>query len=265
MTYFPWLYHRDDKGIHMWWVCPEDGQLKITYGIVGKYHKTIFKKKTGKSLDEQAACMWRDMVDKGYLMATEPRENFKLKPMLSNSYKYYPYALDGVVCFQPLVRGERLLVEFGDEGEFLDVCLCDGISYAFDYFKLTELDRPFIHRYEQLLTKTLPPNVEVVEMVKKHSRDVDFYYEKYLKEGHEGVVLRKPTGKYLLDRRSMHCIYKKRECEIEVEIVGVERSEDGTPTWLCEDDDMNEYQVKSVDCSWEERGAMIGKKISIPK
>jgi len=279
MTYFPWLYHKDDKGVQMWWVCPENDKLKITYGTIGKFHKTIYKNNKG---EKEAASMFREKVDRGYLMATELKDKLELRPMLMNSYKYYPFALEGTVCFQPKMKGEHMLVGrmFAvnargeerepprvelEEGEFLDVCFRDGVYYASDYFKLTQLDSPFTQRYHELLLKRLPENIKVVEVVMRDKRDTETLYTKYASEGHDGIVLKHPKGKYLLDRRSMHCLEKTVEKMITVEIVGVEMGEDGTPTWLCEDENMDEYKVKSVNCTWEERGAMIGTEINIPK
>lgn len=283
MTYFPWLYQKEGRDVHMWWVCPEEGQLKITYGTIGKFHKTIYKKNQG---EKEASRMFREKVDKGYLMATELKDKLELRPMLMNSYKYYSFALEGTVCFQPKVRGEHMLVGMSgghvvsfdkegkereaprvelEEGEFLDVCFHEGVYYAFDYFKLTQLDAPLTQRYHELILKKLPSNIKVVELVMKDKRETDNLFETYVGQGHAGIVLKHPKGKYLLNRRSFHCLQKRKEETMEVEIVGVERDEDGTPIWLCEDDDLNEYMVKSVNCRWEDRGAMIGTKLTIPK
>lgn len=278
-TYFPWLYHKDNNGVQMWWVCPEQEQLKITYGTIGKFHKTVYK----KGGEREAGSMFRDKLNKGYMMATELKDKLDLKPMLIHSYKYYPFALDGTVCFQPKVRGERMLVGKTEalnargekienpprveleEGEFLDVCFHEGIYHAFDYFKLTKLDSPLTQRYHELLLKKMPKNFKVVEMVMKDKRELDKLFNSYVAQGHLGAVLKHPKSTYLLDRRNMLCLSKTKEEMIEVEIVGVEKADDGTPVWLCEDSDDNEYQVKSTNCTWEDRGAMIGTKLYIPK
>ncbi len=103
-------------------------------------------------------------------------------------------------------------------------------NFKFELFDFvsSSLDEPFIDRYSKLkqLVKSLPQFCSLVEHVEiQKPQELEMFENKVLAEGHEGVMVRRPSGPYKCGRatfKSQDLIKIKRFEDSEAEIIGFE-------------------------------------------
>lgn len=271
-----------------------DGTADIvkTTGIVG-----------GKSIESRTNV--KTGYDKALMRAQTMWNNENIKvthvlPMLANKWEdrekyisepfYVQPKLDGVRllvsnkgCFSRMgkpVKGVDHLGKGLKDGEWLD-----GEMYApnmsfeeitsafkvnpraltfhvFDYFDVNRPDLPFAERQKRTTVETV--------LVKKKS-EIPKWHDRFVEQGHEGIMIREPTSTYEVGKRSNYLLkYKEFQTE-EYEIVGVSEGhgrEKGTVIWQCRAGD-HVFTVKP-EGTLEHRGQLfrdghtyVGKMLTV--
>jgi len=196
-----------------------------------------------------------------------------------------------------LTHLEKALEGKLEEGEFLDGELfCKDLDFeqitsaargsespyapklefhCFDYFRLSQLEMPFMERYERLKEIIKSINHSMIKIVPAYqgtAKDADRYHDKFVAEGHEGVVIRVADSPYLLNKRSSQCIKYKKMMTEEFEIVGAEEAEGkdrGTPIWICETKDGDTFKARPKGTMesrrelWKNRGKLMGEMLTV--
>lgn len=248
-----------------------DGTADIvkTSGMVGSDKVTVSRTnvKTGyeKAL-ARAQTMWNNENTKGT----------QILPMLANKWEDRQKYISTPFYVQPKLDGVRLLVSKDGcfsrtgkpvsgvehlskglkKGEWLDgECYDPDMSfeditsafktnptslkfYVFDYFDTNQPDLPFTERMKRVTVET--------QLVHNKS-DVKKYHDKFVEQGHEGVMIRDAKSTYEVGKRSNYLLkYKEFQTE-EYEIVGAKtghgRDADAV-VWVCKTQDGQEFTVR---------------------
>lgn len=248
-----------------------DGTADIvkTSGMVGSDKVTVSRTnvKTGyeKAL-ARAQTMWNNENTKGT----------QILPMLANKWEDRQKYISTPFYVQPKLDGVRLLVSKDGcfsrtgkpvsgvehlskglkKGEWLDgECYDPDMSfeditsafktnptslkfYVFDYFDTNQPDLPFTERMKRVTVET--------QLVHNKS-DVKKYHDKFVEQGHEGVMIRDAKSTYEVGKRSNYLLkYKEFQTE-EYEIVGAKtghgRDADAV-VWVCKTQDGQDFTVR---------------------
>lgn len=239
--------------------------------------------KTSGMVDSEKTTVSRTNVKTGYEKALQRAKtmwnNEKVKtthilPMLANKWTgtltsktfYVQPKLDGVRlivsnqgCFSRTgkpVKGMDHLAKELKEGEWLDgECYDPNMSFeditsafktnpkslkfhVFDYFDVNRPDLPFSERVKRT-------NVE--NHLIKDKKDVKKWHDIFVKQGHEGVMVRTPDSVYEIGKRSNYLLkYKEFQTE-EYEIVGAKTGhgrDANAVVWVCKTQNGNEFTVR---------------------
>lgn len=127
-------------------------------------------------------------------------------------------------------------------------------------------------RYEDLKSlegKARLDSIKLVMNVLVHSeKDAEFFLDKYIKDGYEGIMLRNISGKYEFNHRSADIQKWKRMKDSEALVMYVTEDKNGEGVLTCQ---MKEDKNKTFDCkmvgdaesrSVENQRKLIGKWIS---
>ena len=132
-----------------------------------------------------------------------------------------------------LVRRETL--KPGDEDKLKQ------ISYRlYDMLDPDDRTAGFQKRYDgvkKILGPNPPKNLILTENFELNDKDdVKKYYDQFVKEGYEGIMIRNKDGEYGINKRSKHLQKFKEFFDQEFEIVGFEEgtgNDAGTVIWIC--------------------------------
>lgn len=230
--------------------------VKVTGIVGGKTTTSRTNVKTGyeKALG-RAQTMWNN----------EHTKVTHIMPMLANTWEDRHKYISEPFYVQPKLDGVRLLVSkdgcfsrtgkrvdgldhLGDglrDGEWLD-----GEMYArnmtfeqltsafktnptaltfhvFDYFDVTRPDLPFAERQKRVTVETI-----LVES----KDDIGAHHDRFVKQGHEGIMIRDAVSVYEIGKRSNYLLKYKEFRTEEYEIVGVKEGtgrEVGAAIWEC--------------------------------
>jgi DNA ligase-1 len=248
-----------------------DGTADIvkTSGMVGSDKVTVSRTnvKTGyeKAL-ARAQTMWNNENMKGT----------QILPMLANKWEDRKKYISAPFYVQPKLDGVRLLVSNKGcfsrtgkpvkgvdhlskglkEGEWLDgECYDPDMSfeditsafktnpmslkfYVFDYFDMNRPDLTFTERMKKVTVET--------KLVHNES-SVKKYHDTFVKQGHEGVMIRDAKSTYEVGKRSNYLLkYKEFQTE-EYEIVGAKTGhgrDANAVVWMCKTQDGQEFTVR---------------------
>jgi ATP-dependent DNA ligase len=248
-----------------------DGTADIvkTSGMVGSDKVTVSRTnvKTGyeKAL-ARAQTTWNNENMKGT----------QILPMLANKWEDRKKYISAPFYVQPKLDGVRLLVSNKGcfsrtgkpvkgvdhlskglkEGEWLDgECYDPDMSfeditsafktnpvslkfYVFDYFDMNRPDLPFTERMKKVTVET--------KLVHNES-SVKKYHDTFVKQGHEGVMIRDAKSTYEVGKRSNYLLkYKEFQTE-EYEIVGAKTGhgrDANAVVWMCKTQDGQEFTVR---------------------
>ena len=279
-----------------------DGTADIvkTTGMVGS-DKTIVSRTNVKTGYEKALARAKTMWN------NEKTKVVQILPMLANKWGermkyisepfYVQPKLDGVRllvsnkgCFSRTgkpVEGVEHLAASLEDGEWLDgECYAPNMYFedltsafkmnpkslefhAFDYFHTGRPDLPFAERQRILKKKT--PIVVDTFLVSKKSK-ISEYHDKFVEEGHEGIMIREATSTYEIGKRSNYLLkYKEFQTE-EYEIVGAKtghgRDADAV-VWVCKTTSGHEFTVKpegtikARERYYKDRGKYIGNLLTV--
>lgn len=265
-----------------------------TSGLVGSEKTTVSRTnvKTGyeKAL-ARAQTMWNNEKIKTThvlpMLANkwEERENYITTPF------YVQPKLDGVRllvskdgCFSRTgkpVKGVEHLSKGLKEGEWLDgECYDPNMSFeditsafktnpkslkfhVFDYFDINHPDLPFTERVKRT-------NVE--NHLVKTKGDVKKWHDIFVKQGHEGVMVRSADSVYEVGKRSNYLLkYKEFQTE-EYEIVGANTGhgrDANAVVWICKTKNGHEFTVRpegtieSRENYYKEANKYMGKLLTV--
>jgi len=117
--------------------------------------------------------------------------------------------------------------------------------FVFDMFDVNDRDATFAERHERAVKVFAKYKFKYLELVKCYPvdnyEDIEKYYEQFISEGYEGVVLRMLNGKYEFNKRSHGVLRTKEFKKGEFRIVGAKEgtgSQKGAVVWQieCKDD-----------------------------
>jgi DNA ligase-1 len=110
--------------------------------------------------------------------------------------------------------------------------------YVFDYFDMNRPDLPFTERMKKVTVET--------KLVHNES-SVKKYHDTFVKQGHEGVMIRDAKSTYEVGKRSNYLLkYKEFQTE-EYEIVGAKTGhgrDANAVVWMCKTQDGQEFTVR---------------------
>jgi len=279
-----------------------DGTADIvkTSGMVGSDKTTVSRTNVTTGYEKalvRAKTMWNNERTKG----------IQILPMLANKWGdrekyisepfYVQPKLDGVRllvstggCFSrtgKIVKGVEHLTENLKDGEWLDgECYAPGMSfedltsafkmnpkslefYAFDYFDTNRPSLPFAERQRILKDKT-PTMVDTFLIDSKD--EIPGYHRKFVKEGHEGIMIRESTSIYEIGKRSNYLLKFKEFQTEEYEIVGAKTGhgrDANAVVWVCKTGGGREFTVKPEgtikerERYYREREEYMGKQLTV--
>ena len=269
-----------------------DGTADIvkTTGMVGS-DKTIVSRTNVKTGYEKALGRARTMWN------NENTKGIQILPMLANKWEDRHKYISEPFYVQPKLDGVRLLVSnkgcFSRTGklvpglehlgkdlkddEWLDgECYDPNMSfeditsafktnptslkfYIFDYFNTSRPDLPFAERMKRTTVETY--------LVKKKS-EVKAYHDKFVEQGHEGVMIRDAVSTYEIGKRSNYLLkYKEFQTE-EYEVIGANTGhgrDANAVVWVCKTSSGQEFTVRPEgtieerEYYYRERDDYIGK------
>src|SRR6056300_824449 len=273
-----------------------DGTADIvkTTGMVGS-DKTIVSRTNVKTGYEKALAraqtMWNNENTKGT----------QILPMLANKWEDRQKYISTPFYVQPKLDGVRLLVSKDGcfsrtgkpvsgvehlskglkKGEWLDgECYDPNMSfeditsafktnptslkfYVFDYFDTNRPDLPFAERMKRTTVETY--------LVKKKS-EVKAYHDKFVEQGHEGVMIRDAVSTYEIGKRSNYLLkYKEFQTE-EYEVIGANTGhgrDANAVVWVCKTSSGQEFTVRPEgtieerERCYRERDDYIGKWLTV--
>lgn len=119
-------------------------------------------------------------------------------------------------------------------------------------YDIVDTNSPFHERHLALKNYFKNKNFKKIELLKteicERKEDVDTYLNKYIKETHEGLILRNKDGLYTPKYRSSDLQKYKKFKDEEFKIVGFTEgnssTEKGCIIWICETKDMKEFSVR---------------------
>ena len=283
--------HGNDRYIDIKVVDLKDGTADIVKisGVVGsdKFSESRTNVKTGyeKAL-KRAQTMWNN----------EHTKCNQVLPMLANKWEdrekyitepfYVQPKLDGVRllvskqgCFSRTgkpVQGVEHLARGLKDGEYLDgECYAPDKTFeeitsmfkmnpkelefhVFDYFDLAQPDLTFEERKNRVTVDTF--------LVKKKT-DVQRYHDMFVRQGHEGIMIRGASSTYEIGKRSNYLLkYKTFQTE-EYPIIDVKEGtgrEKGTAIWICQVGD-HQFSVRPEGTLETRRQLLVDKDRYIGK
>lgn len=273
--------------------------IKIT-GVVGSdnFIESRTNVKTGyEKAVARAKTMWNN----------EKIKSEQVLPMLANKWEerekyirepfYVQPKLDGIRllvskngCFSrtgKIVEGVEYLAKNLSDGEWLDgECYEPNRTFeeltsafkmnpssltfhAFDYFDMTRPDLPFAERQKILKTKTW---VVVDTFLVPKKSEISKYHDTFVKDGHEGIMIRDAMSIYEVGKRSNYLLKYKEFQTDEYEIVGANcghgRDADAV-VWVCKTPTGHEFTVKPEgtikdrEKFYRNRDQYIGKHLTV--
>jgi ATP-dependent DNA ligase len=273
-----------------------DGTADIvkTTGMVGS-DKTIVSRTNVTTGYEKALGRARTMWN------NENTKGIQILPMLANKWEDRHKYISEPFYVQPKLDGVRLLVSnkgcFSRTGklvpglehlgkdlkddEWLDgECYDPNMSfeditsafktnptslkfYIFDYFNTSRPDLPFAERMKRTTVETY--------LVKKKS-EVKAYHDKFVEQGHEGVMIRDAVSTYEIGKRSNYLLkYKEFQTE-EYEVIGANTGhgrDANAVVWVCKTSSGQEFTVRPEgtieerEYYYRERDDYIGKWLTV--
>jgi ATP-dependent DNA ligase len=273
-----------------------DGTADIvkTTGMVGS-DKTIVSRTNVTTGYEKALGRARTMWN------NENTKGIQILPMLANKWEDRHKYISEPFYVQPKLDGVRLLVSnkgcFSRTGklvpglehlgkdlkddEWLDgECYDPNMSfeditsafktkptslkfYIFDYFNTSRPDLPFAERMKRTTVETY--------LVKKKS-EVKTYHDKFVGQGHEGVMIRDAVSTYEIGKRSNYLLkYKEFQTE-EYEVIGANTGhgrDANAVVWVCKTSSGQEFTVRPEgtieerERCYRERDDYIGKWLTV--
>ena len=263
-------------------------------GMIGS-DKTIVSRTNVKTGYEKALARAKTMWN------NENTKGTQILPMLANKWEEREKYISEPFYVQPKLDGVRLLVSKDGcfsrtgkpvpglehlgkglkDGEWLDgECYDPDMSfeditsafktnptalkfYIFDYFDTNRPDLPFAERMKRTTVETY--------LVKKKS-EVKTYHDKFVEQGHEGVMIRDAVSTYEIGKRSNYLLkYKEFQTE-EYEIIGANtghgRDADAV-VWVCKTASGQEFTVRPEgtiqerERCYSERDRYIGKQLTV--
>ena len=138
--------------------------------------------------------------------------------------------------------------------------------YVFDMFDLKNMNMSYVDRYKVLqeLFKIKFKNITLTPTsIIKNNNELDKYFEKYVKEGYEGIIVRNMRGLYKLRGKSIDVLKSKDVKKNKFIIVGYKEAKGnnkGTVVWeiRCNNDPRKSFWTKPMG-SREERKMMFQK------
>ncbi len=149
--------------------------------------------------------------------------------------------------------------------------------HLYDCFYPTEMDTPFVDRYlqlEELFSAVDRKSSKYLKLVQtneaKNKNEVNKLYDKHLKNGYEGVILRNKHGEYKANakskssgQRSNDLIKMKPKFTDEYKIIGYTSGKRGKDAnaiiWICETKEGNQFNVTPKDITYEERESLFAE------
>ena len=263
-------------------------------GMIGS-DKTIVSRTNVKTGYEKALARAKTMWN------NENTKGTQILPMLANKWEEREKYISEPFYVQPKLDGVRLLVSKDGcfsrtgkpvpglehlgkglkDGEWLDgECYDPDMSfeditsafktnptalkfYIFDYFDTNRPDLPFAERMKRTTVETY--------LVKKKS-EVKTYHDKFVEQGHEGVMIRDAVSTYEIGKRSNYLLkYKEFQTE-EYEIIGANtghgRDADAV-VWVCKTASGQEFTVRPEgtiqerERCYKERDNYIGQWLTV--
>ena len=262
-------------------------------GVIGS-DKTIESRTNVKTGYEKALMRAQTMWNNENTKCTQ------ILPMLANKWEerqkyitepfYVQPKLDGVRllvskdgCFsrtgKPVQGVEHLAKGLGD-GEYLDgECYAPNKTFEeitsmfkmnpkslefhiFDYFNLNEPNLTFEERMKRVTIDTF---------LVKNKTDVQRYHDMFVRDGHEGIMIREASSTYEVGKRSNYLLkYKAFQTE-EYPIVDVKEGtgrEKGTAIWVCRTGEQHfsvrpEGTLEVRKKFLEEKEKYIGKQLTV--
>ena len=262
-------------------------------GVIGS-DKTIESRTNVKTGYEKALMRAQTMWNNENTKCTQ------ILPMLANKWEerqkyitepfYVQPKLDGVRllvskdgCFsrtgKPVQGVEHLAKGLGD-GEYLDgECYAPNKTFEeitsmfkmnpkslefhiFDYFNLNEPNLTFEERMKRVTIDTF---------LVKNKTDVQRYHDMFVRDGHEGIMIREASSTYEVGKRSNYLLkYKAFQTE-EYPIVDVKEGtgrEKGTAIWVCRTGEQHfsvrpEGTLEVRRKFLEEKEKYIGKQLTV--
>ncbi len=147
--------------------------------------------------------------------------------------------------------------------------------HLYDCFYPNEMHTPFSDRYlqlEELFTAVNRKASKYLKLVQtteaKNKNEVNKLYDKYIRSGYEGIILRNKNGVYKANakskssaQRSNDLIKMKPKFTDEYKIVGYTSGKRGKDAnaiiWICETKNGNQFNVTPKDITYEERESLF--------
>ena len=262
-------------------------------GIIGS-DKTIESRTNVKTGYEKACARAQTMWNNENTKCTQ------ILPMLANKWEerhqyisepfYVQPKLDGVRllvskdgCFsrtgKPVQGVEHLARGLGD-GEYLDgECYAPNKTFEeitsmfkmnpkslefhiFDYFNLNKPNLTFEERMKRVTIDTF---------LVKNKTDIQRYHDMFVRDGHEGIMIREASSIYEIGKRSNYLLKHKAFQTEEYEIVDVKEGtgrEKGTAIWVCKVGEQHfsakpEGTLEVRRKFLEEKEKYIGKQLTV--
>jgi len=108
--------------------------------------------------------------------------------------------------------------------------------HVFDYFDLNFPNQTFQKRSIELHTRFADVCVLVATFILFKKNEVQMWHDRFVSQGHEGIMIRDSQGKYTLNQRSNHLLKLKAFQTEEYTIIGASEgkgSDAGTVIWVC--------------------------------
>lgn len=263
-------------------------------GVVGS-DKSIESRTNVKSGYEKA------LVRAATLWKNEHIKCTQVLPMLANKWEdrqkyisepfYVQPKIDGVRlivskdgCFSRTgkpVKGVEYLAQGLKEGEYLDgECYAPDKTfeeitsmfktnpkslkfYVFDYFNLKHPNLTFEDRKKWVTIETI--------LVKK-KEEIKKYHDTFVKQGHEGIMIREASSVYEVGKRSNYLLKHKEFQTEEYEIIGANTGhgrDANAVVWVCKTEHGNQFTVRPEgtitdrETQYTEREKYIGKMLTV--
>jgi DNA ligase-1 len=135
--------------------------------------------------------------------------------------------------------------------------------HIFDFFDLGKLEETFEERREHLkMFSNIVPTFKV-----ESKKDVLKWHDKFVSQGHEGIMIRDPKGLYTLNQRSPHLLKLKAFQTEEYTITGASEGKGpdaGTVIWECGNFHVRPKGTREQRTIWWwDRAKYIGKKLTV--
>lgn len=233
-------------------------------------HKITFPALAQPKLDG-VRCIFRNINGKCTLLSRKGKPFHNLDHIITDILKTgidSDIALDGELFsdtfdFQKVVGVVRKK-ELKKEEDKRDV---QKIQFnVFDCVHLKQPDIPFHTRWnmvDTLIKKVHKSSLRIVPIhVIKNATEIETRLDAFLKDGHEGIMLRNRNSPYEIDKRSYHLQKYKKFVDSEYRIVDATEgtgNDKGTVIWICETTDKQTFKVKPKGTRKERRELFTNK------